>query len=367
MTDQELVHPSYDRLLYLASKLQGQCPHPQKTIANLIPRYELIRSLANNGMVYTLSYYGISEEFLIAKIRRGKNYSGTGDTNEFRKIAALLAYQQIERDVNLSTDQKMSIAGELSRYRTSNEMGLLETIEVPFIPSADHIDEMGFWKTGIWPIDETVEIPDGGLAVIYAMSGAGKTSLMLAMANSIKKAVDPPIRVVYFTLEMMHWAIYRRTKFLLNFDEEDRIVVGGTMDMLEDYCDPNTVIFLDYADLLQYPGVSEVNQKVNAIYEELRRLSLRCKGIITASQIRKADTEITLNSGLNSSAKAHYPDIIWSLRKDDEGGYTEIGVLKNRFGKSGVKRMLRFNYETLDIQDIGMVQLNELDEDFDDL
>jgi predicted ATP-dependent serine protease len=226
---------------------------------------------------------------------------------------------------------------------------------------------MGFWNTGIGPIDEVVEIPDGGLAVIYAMSGAGKTSLMLAMANSIKKAVKPTVRVIYFTLEMMHWAIYRRTKFLRNFDENDRIVVGGTMDMLEDYCDQDTVIFLDYADLLQYPGVSEVNQKVNAVYEELRRLSLRCKGIITASQIRKSDTEITLHSGLNSSAKAHYPDIVWSLRKDDEGGYTEVAVLKNRFGKSGTKRMVRFNYETLDIQDIGMVNLNEIDEEYNDL
>lgn len=350
---------SLERLLYLASLLQGRTPHPQNNIAKEIPRYDVVRSIADHGIAYTVQHFNLSYETLNGMLKRGKNATGADTPSEFRKLASLMAFESVEKNLSLTSYERLMLYGQIDRYHKQEDNHILEKEQVSFTTKLP--ESQSSWLTGIDVVDSLIKIPDGGFVVIYAKSGAGKTSLMLALANSVIKTTG--CRVVYVSLEMKAKSIQNRAYHLKNFRSQDLIVTGIGLYDLEQYCDENTILFIDYADLLTVPNSRDIMGKISTIYLELRRLSLKCKGIFTASQIPKSDKVPVLGSGYYSAEKDFHPDAILGLVKDDIGETSYIIPLKNRFGPVGKKIILDVDYERLIFKSMNNTDFEDDDEE----
>jgi len=354
MDHQMNEQPSIDRALYLAHLLQGGCPHPNQTISAYVPQYEVIRSLADNGFAYTADYFDIPKEMLTARLQRGKNYRGAGTSDEYRRLISLLAFQHIEEDHKLTREKKLHLANEVYQYKSYVGYTLVPTKRASFIPSENPKDAQAFWSTGIRSVDNLISFPMGALCVLFAKPGNGKTSLMLAIGNAAK--VQLGCRVVFLSLEMIDSSIHKRIKHLRNYDQDDVLYIGGTLKDIEDDLQENDLVFVDYPALLPYGDGVDKRDRITSIYSTLRRLSLRCKGVITASQVRKQDDILTIDSSIDSSAPGQFADIVLGLYKSPS---PKISVIKNRFGPSDMVRSIDFNYETLEITDGGVGVLEE--------
>lgn len=348
--------PSIDRALYLAHLLQDGCPHPNQIISSYVPQYEVIRSLAENGFAYTADYFDIPKEMLIARLQRGKNYRGAGTSDEYRRLISLLAFQHIEEDHKLTQEKKLYLANEVYQYKSYVGYALVPTKRASFIPSENPDDAQAFWNTGIPAIDNLISFPLGGLCVLFAKPGNGKTSLMLAIGNAAKAQLQ--CRVVFLSLEMLDSSIHKRIKHLRNYTQDDVLYIGGTLKEIEDDLQEDDLVFIDYPALLPYGESVDKRDRISSIYSTLRRISLRCRGVVTASQVRKQDDILTIDSSIDSSAPGQFADIVLGLYKTPS---PRVSVIKNRFGQSDMVRKIDFNYETLEIGDGGVGVLNEED------
>jgi hypothetical protein len=174
---------------------------------------------------------------------------------------------------------------------------------------------------------------------------------MLVLADAL--ATKYGKRVVWFSYEMRAASVKDRARYLdLHRNPNNLIITGNiTLDMIEEYCNEDTIVVVDYLDL----GISTVNEGLRfaliAAYQRALQLSKKSFCFITASQVNKGI--LSVSSGNESAAKAHYPELILGIAKQGSSllnkGYStvELSVLKNRYGVSDAQTTFELDYKTL--------------------
>jgi hypothetical protein len=333
-----------DRLIYLAS--EGIfIPLPQK-LQSFVPGYSIAERVAKVGIVGASS----SEELPITQLKSLRSsgaLQGKGSEEEYKALVSKKVYEGLS-SAELKAREKVRLFALLDGWNKSK--GLVVNEQASF---GDAVTAQDFlMSTGFEPLDALVGgVPRQGFISLYAKTGEGKTSLMLVLADSLKRqgAVE---RVVFFSYEMSTQAVLYRAKHLHHLSTEDVVVSGQTtLEQMSEFVDKDTALFIDYADLV--PGTGDEYNRINNTYAELLRLSKQSACLVTASQVRKADQEITIDSGLGSGAKSHYPELILAFRKGGVSGedlrknQVTLAVLKNRYGVSGVQSVFDLDYGTL--------------------
>jgi hypothetical protein len=208
--------------------------------------------------------------------------------------------------------------------------------------------------SGFTPIDYLNGIMPNTLMLLGAHSGSGKTSMMLSLADSIAKQHSK--RVVFVSLEMTRNTVANRAKHLSLKDSADNVIVAGQTSLqdIEEYVNENTIIVVDYADLLLTKYGSDTRLDIATIYANLLRMSKRCFLLVTATQLNR-DATITLNSLSESSYKSFYSESIYAIVKggmsigDSSSNTVTLTCLKHRYAVSGHRCSFNFNYETLQV------------------
>jgi hypothetical protein len=149
-----------------------------------------------------------------------------------------------------------------------------------------------------------------------------------------------------------------RAKHLSLGDNPNKIITGITsLDQIEEYSNPDTIIVIDYLDLLIQTNSEGLRVALSNAYAKLLSLSTKAFLVFNNTQINRSSSDIFLTSLSESSAKGFYSSYVLGLIKKGSSltnkGYNnvELKVLKNRYGKSDVTAYFDFNYETLDYTD----------------
>jgi predicted ATP-dependent serine protease len=168
-----------------------------------------------------------------------------------------------------------------------------------------------------------------------------------------------------------------RTKF-----KKNDLLICGAASMTEIIAkvqqspDPNRVIFIDSPDVMA-GGTSEGRRfAIEAIYREMVRLKGMCKLVVVASQTRRKDGRLALESVSEAWSKVHYSDMVLSLTRlgsanaegDPNNGQRSVrlSVHKNRFGVTDRYIPFVFDYGDLSWQSTGTPMFEGSEEDMED-
>jgi hypothetical protein len=354
-----------ERLIYLATILT--LPELPKVLQRYVPLYDVIDGIQTYGLMgYSVEVEGNYEQ-LAALSKKGRQAGDTGTIAEYKSIIADMVYHGVSTS-NLTGREKVQLYAVLDQWVKAQHTSLVEKRVSSFDKSLEVTEEQDFiFTTGFTPIDTLCDgLPSNSFVLFLAHTGAGKTSVMLSLANDIASNY----RVVYVTYEMSDNAVRYRAKHLPNLGDKDVLLSGNvTLEEIEGYADDNTIIIVDYLSLVPYPAM-ELRHKLAGIASELLRISTKCKAVISAQQAKRG-YPLSLESGSESFAVSHYAALVMGISKEgndyNHPGYTtvEIETFKNRYGKAGNKVVFPFNYATLQYEAVSVNGDARIDYDAD--
>jgi len=341
------------KLVYLVA--EHGMPAIPKALKQYTPQYELLTSIGKDGLTSAALLKDISLTRLEELYQQGKDSmskEGSGSQQDIRAILTKHMYQQVKDAGTMPLEEQLELYSIIAAF-SKGKVSLVENDTGSFddIKPDDHT----ITPSGFAPIDYL----SGGfvphtLMLIGASSGSGKTSMMLSIADDIAKQHSK--RVVFVSLEMTRNAVANRAKHLALKDNTDNLIIAGSVSMndIEEYADNNTIIIVDYADLLITKYGSDTRLDIATIYANLLRMSKRAFLLITATQLNR-DATITLNSLSESSYKAFYSEAVYAISKggmaigDSTSNTVSFMCLKHRYAVSGNKCSYNYNYETLQV------------------
>jgi hypothetical protein len=336
-----------ERLIYLSTILT--LPELPKVLQRYVPLYEVLVGIQTYGIVGVSANMESVPDQLMGMVRKGKQAGEQGTIAEYKAIIADMVYHGVANS-NLTGKEKVELYAVLDQWSKEKHTSLVEKKVSSFDKSLEVTEDQDFiFNTGFTPIDTlTAGLPSNSFILFLAHTGAGKTSVMLSLANDLAYRY----RVVYVTYEMSDNAVRYRAKHLPNLCTKDVLLSGNvTLEEIEQYADEDTIIIVDYLSLVPYPAM-ELRHKLSGIASELLRISTKCKAVISAQQAKRG-YPLSLESGSESFAVSHYAALVCGISKGgndyNHPGYTtvEIETFKNRYGKAGTKVVFPFNYATL--------------------
>jgi hypothetical protein len=354
-----------ERLIYLATILT--LPELPKVLQRYVPLYDVIQGIQTYGIVGMATNMDSVPDQLMGMVRKGRQAGDTGTVEEYKAIIADMVYHGIAVS-NPTAREKVTLYAVLDQWIKAQHTSLVEKRVSSFDKSLEVKEEKDFiFTTGFTPIDTLADgLPSNSFVLFLAHTGAGKTSVMLSLANDLASNY----RVVYVTYEMSDNAVRYRAKHLPNLGDKDVLLSGNvTLEEIEGYADENTIIIVDYLSLVPYPAM-ELRHKLAGIASELLRISTKCKAVLSAQQAKRG-YPLSLESGSESFAVSHYAALVCGISKEGSDytypGYTtvEIETFKNRYGKAGSKVVFPFNYATLEYEQVSVSGDARIDYDAD--
>jgi hypothetical protein len=354
-----------ERLIYLATILT--LPELPKVLQRYIPLYEVLEGIQEYGIVGVSANMESVPDQLMGMAKKGRQGGEQGTIAEYKAIISDMVYHGISTS-NLTGREKIELYAVLDQWGKEKHTSLVEKKVSSFDKSLEVTEEQDFiFNTGFTPIDTLTDgLPSNSFILFLAHTGAGKTSVMLSLANDLAYCY----RVVYITYEMSDNAVRYRAKHLNNLCTKDVLLSGNvTLDEIEQYADEDTIIIVDYLSLVPYPAM-ELRHKLAGIASELLRISTKCKAVISAQQAKRG-YPLSLESGSESFAVSHYAALVCGISKEgndyNHPGYTtvEVETFKNRYGKAGNKVVFPFNYATLAYKQVSVSGDARVDYDAD--
>lgn len=335
------------RLLYLAQELRSPVP---TNLIKYLPQGEIINSIASYGLTGSELNLGLPRDQLEALIEEGAR-DGKAVEGEWRFIVAQLITDQLmdERETMKQADFLPKMEA-LSKFMTG-QVSIITTEEGGFIDdSANPIEK---WSSGFDPFDTIQEGFYQGLFIVMGPPGSGKTSHLISIAENMRRTgmassiwlhqLEIPRRMFEYRLR----PVVKRTKFR----ENDRIYYGmrSMQELLEAARkdpDPNRIIIHDSPDVLAPASGDDRRFDLENIFRDLVLLKSYCKAIFVASQPRRKDKRVKMESVAESWAKAWYADGIIGIQKMGSRGSNTLmraAILKNRFGPCDFE--IKYNYD----------------------
>jgi predicted ATP-dependent serine protease len=309
------------------------------------------------GLVgYSVEVEGNYEQ-LSALAKKGRQAGDTGTIAEYKAIIADMVYHGVATS-NLTGREQVALYAVLDQWVKSRALSLVEKKATSFDKSL--LLEKGqqdfIFGSGFIPLDTlTSGIPSNSLVLFLAHTGAGKTSVMLSLANSLSYYY----RVVYISYEMSEIAVWERTQYLNNLCAKDVLLTGAyTLDEIREHIDEDTIIFVDYISKVPH-SEKEERLRLSKIASELASMAISCKAVITAQQAKRGQS-LSLEAGAESWSVTHDAALVLGITQGGNDysypGYKtlELECFKNRYGKSGTKVIFPFNYATLAYEQVSV-------------
>jgi predicted ATP-dependent serine protease len=345
----------HERLIYLSTILT--LPELPKVLQRYVPLYDVIQGIQTYGIVGVSTNLESVPDQLMGMVRKGKQAGETGTIAEYKAIIADMVYHGVESS-NLTGKEKIELYAILDQWVKEKQLSLVEKKATSFDKRL--ISEKGqkdfIFGTGFIPLDTlTSGIPSNSLVLFLAHTGAGKTSVMLSLANSLSYYY----RVVYISYEMSEIAVWERTQYLNNLCAKDVLLTGAyTLDEIREYIDGDTIIFVDYISKVPH-SEREERLRLSKIASELASMAISCKAVITAQQAKRGQS-LSLEAGAESWAVTHDAALVLGITQGGNDyshpGYktVELDCFKNRYGKSGTKVIFPFNYANLAYEQVSV-------------
>ena len=273
------------------------------------------------------------------------------------------AAQQDESDIPFR--DKLSIRPVIPDIG-KREVKALADVVMP--TSQESIDSQVF-ETGIVSLDEIVKMRKTNFVVIAARTTVGKS---LFMINQAIYNAGQGTRILYVSLEESDVELKNRVQLHIDADGNDEAYKENVMKNFIIYTpgtsSPTTVldesarimreddigvIFIDYIQLMRYPGMSDWDS-LRALTRELKLYAIKNNVLlVTASQLKR-EVEYTganISSMYGSSTIENDANIILllsSIRREsvriDNTMAVKIDVAKNRSGQQGTLDNLLIDY-----------------------
>lgn len=267
----------------------------------------------------------------------------------FRIAVAQQVHNSIS-EAELPIRERLKLYGALDGFVSDPDDSLFQMVRVS-MNKLDPEKEIEKWNSGFTPVDLVCGKLYQSLMVMMGRPGIGKTSLMLTMAECIKRELG--WRISFFEQEIPDQLMQARMSPIVRrgnpFDDDDVLVTGGaTIDDIVDIAQEkpgDQVIFIDYPDLMASSGDSK-RTDIEDIYKVTVRLKSISRMVVVASQPRRRDNVLSQASVADAWAKAWYADIIIGIQGIGRGKYMLRG-LKNRFGPP--ENEVRFEYNLADL------------------
>lgn len=302
---------------------------------------------------------------------------GRGSTGEFQVIAAEVITSELDlRRDELTLTEYLSRMGELYQYLNSAGESLVAASEISLGDAPAHTPFPKF-ESGFTPLDDVLGGCYQGILTLMGKSGHGKTSLMLAMMEALR-ASEVASEVWFFEAEIPQQMMLYRTEPMRHrtkFRKADTLVCGSItisdiLHRVREKPDPNRVIFIDSPDVMS-GGIGDGRRfALEGIYRELVTLKERSKMVVVASQSRRREGKLSLESVSEAWAKVHYSDMVVGFSKlgaTEQGQSTvRMSVLKNRFGLSDRYIKMAFDYGDLTWLSTGQPTMEGSEEAFED-
>lgn len=358
-------HEKIGRILYLAAVHRMMIPN---FISRLIPQGEIIAEVGVRGVLGAAQELNIDHLQLLRSFQEGE-LSGPGTEEEARALIVEIALNNLDlnrdeykfseyvRNVNLASAY-LNVSDHLVDYA---EVKLGSEVIGEDIPK---------WMTGFEPYDLVTGGSYQGICTVMGKPGSGKTTLMLAIMHWLRKTGIADEMWFYETEIPMSLMLYKMRPLRADFQytDRDRLVCGMVpvqqiLQEAQENPNPRRIIGIDSADVLAGGGEDGRRFAIEDIYRDLVRLKNCSLMVFNASQMRRTDKTVSIDSGSEAASKAWYSDIILGVHRLTTGfsGMQQVtlNVPKNRFGVPDQAVSFRFNYEryTWDVPEFQKDQL----------
>lgn len=341
------------------------------------PQGPIIDAISHNGIAGASAELDLGIAQLYNLHEEGKR-GGPGSDQEFRFLLAQVISSEIDlrRDELVLTDY-FKLMETLSQYVNVTSDNLVDNDEAVLdkVPDSTPLIK---WNSGFEPFDLITGGFYQGIMMLMGRPGHGKTTVMLSMMEALRVS-GTASSIWFFELEIpLQLMLFRNSpsRQRTKFKGDDRIVCGlssleTVIERVKENPDPNRVIFIDSPDVMA-GGVGEGRRfAVEELYRDLIRLKSLCKLVVVASQARRNDRTLTLESGSEAWAKAFYVDIIITLSRMGRGvgqwSRVRCSVPKNRFGPPDREITFSYNYNNLsyEVDSVAREQVGILDSEED--
>ncbi len=332
---------AYARLFYLSLVLK--LPIPRAT-ANLLPGAALINS------VKSLAAPELDSDAVNELWERGAAVHGEPTPQEWRELVLRLLETQ-----NLRAQDWINVLGELGSIDKGR---LLQETIIPFAELASTPAAFPRWSTGLIPFDHAT---GGGLTPgIYTFigaPGAGKSSLMLMLAESLVRVLPKEKRLTVVQTEMPLGVYHYRMSPILgrtNFRANDMLVCAPwgpseLINYLEGVNDKNHVVIYDSPDpILLSQGGDGVRHAIASAWMDFIRIknALAETIIVTSWSKRGEKANLTMESGAEGAAKERGSDVVIGFNQVNDNT-VRFETYKNRLGSLAPPLNVVINWQDL--------------------
>ncbi len=350
------------RLMYLAEELRIPVP---KSILRLLMGGIIIGSILDIGIRATATEHHLSEDQLMHQYTEGKAADDTSPTEEdFRYLIGKEAMEALEfSDKSYTLTDRLKMGVTIAEFVYEKRSKLIDREEISLADASIDPDnlELPLFKTGFQPFDLLMGggIPQT-LVTLIARPGAGKTSTFLTLMGELRRT-HAASSIWFFSLEMPMKAMLYRAKSLkerINFLPDDRFFCGGytpteILTLIDENPDSNRVIIYDSPDALGGSGGDQRRFALEEVFRDLIRVKTNCKAVFTASQPRRSDNVLGLDSFAEAWQKAWYSDIVITLTNtgrmpNSEEARMSMSCVKNRFGVADQVVTYGYRYSSLE-------------------
>lgn len=345
------------RLVFLSLSLRDRTPNIPRALHRFIPQIEIVLA-AKAGLEAAAQDLGVPVNQLkeIYQIGEAQDEWEQPNPQAFRLAVANAVLNNID-DQKLTLEKRLEVMGTASRFVKEDGLAMVAGEEVD-LWNIKEFPEIEKWECGFTPVDMVSQGMYQALVMLIAFPGAGKTSHMLSLAESMKR-LYPESPLKFFQQEIPAGLFQGRMKPIAErgnpFTPGDKLYTSKSLEEILEIVmeDPSNdqLLFIDSPDAMSGPNASAVDGgrrfDLENIYRSLVGIKPKCKVIFVPSQPKAKDRVLYLTSAAESFAKTWYVDMMI--------GFWPVGVnrihmkiLKNRFGPLGMEVRYNYNYATLE-------------------
>lgn len=331
---------------------------PEKRLLKLLPQPDLLVEAAIHGLSGITSQFGIPQAQVNELYQEGGSLD-PGSAAEFRSLATQVIAGELDlRRDEFTLSEYLDRMAILNGYLTAGDQSLVANEDIPLDIVTD-IGRLPKWESGFSPLDTILGGCYQGILTLIAKSGSGKTSLMLSLMEAIR-STSKSAELWFYETEIPSTLMLYRMKDIrerVQFTSRDRLICGDvTSDEIvrrvKSDPNPNRVIFVDSPDVMSGGSGEGKRFAIEKIYRDLVTVKEHSALVVVASQARRKDRGITLESVAEAWVKVHYSDMVIGMTKLGrivQGlSQVKLSVPKNRFGMADQEITFGYNYANLE-------------------